>query len=312
MKVLNRGFLYLLVPMIFFSSFEVVSRTIGGAIQPTQLTFIRFLIGGAILLPFALQDLKKRSIHLSTREVLWLFFLGFLNVGVSMNLSQYAILKTNASISAVLFSSNPLYVAVFSSIILKERLTVKKGIGLLIGLVGVVFAFLHGTASGADFYTGVVLMLCAAVIYGMYTVLAKKITIKIGSLSMTSLSFLFGCITMIPWFFALRITPFSFDFSKVWWQVLYLSILVTGLAQFVFYKALCMVDTSLGSMTFFVKPLLASIMAACFLHEHISLNLIIGIVLVIVGITIVKRSVETPAPISAAQLPTNAESNQEG
>lgn len=53
-----------------------------------------------------------------------------------------------------------------------------------------------------------------------------------------------------------------------------------------------MVDTSLGSMVFFVKPLLASFLAAIVLGEKLSLNLLFGTLLVLVSIYVVQRAVK--------------------
>ena len=298
----NAGILYLVITIILFSSFEVVSKSTKGIVLPTQLTFIRFLIGGIFLLPFAIRDLKKRKLKLTKKNILWLFILGFLNVGISMNLAQYGIQMTKASLAAVLFSSNPLYVAVFSAFLLKERLSLKKIVGLLVGVVGVSIAMISGGGSGREFYLGSGLLILGAIVFSVYTVLGKQTTVELGSLTMTSVTFIFGCITMIPIFMAQGVKPWNFPFNEVWPQILYLSVLVSGIAYFLYFKALSMLDTSLGSMTFFVKPILASIFAAVVLGETLRVNLFVGSILVIVGITIVRKATVSAALNKSAKV----------
>ena len=115
----TKYFLYLLCGVLMFATFEVVSKSTGGYISASQLTFYRFLIGGVILLPFALRDLKVHHIRFSPKLILTFLVTGFLLVFISMNLCQVGLSHTSASLVAVLFSSNPLFVSLFSSMILK-------------------------------------------------------------------------------------------------------------------------------------------------------------------------------------------------
>jgi len=208
-----------------------------------------------------------------------------------MNLVQWGIQKSNASMSAIVFSSNPIYIAFLSSLVLKEKINAKKMIGLVIGLMGVGVTFLTKQHMGEDFYIGILLVLMGAVLFAVYTVLTKKIVLEIGSLATNALSFILGCVTMLPWFIVGGVSPFDFSFGEVAWQILYLSICVSGIGYYCYFKALSMVDTSLGSMIFFVKPILASLIAIAVLGEKLTFNLVIGIVLVLIGVHIVRQSV---------------------
>jgi drug/metabolite transporter (DMT)-like permease len=262
-------------------------------INPLQLTFTRFLIGGLVLLPFAIADLRKRHVTIKVTDFLWLLFLGILNVAISMNMIQYALKFIPASLAAVLFCSNPLYVALFSAWFLKEGLGRRKILGLVIGLIGVVVAFSNGRVLG-DFATisGILLTLLSALTFSLYTVLGKKVTIKLGSMSFASATSLLGCLATLPLMLKQGVLPFAYHPVAILPQLIYLSVMVTGVAYFCYFKALESLDTSLGSMTFFMKPLLASFFAAIFLAESITINLFLGMVLVLVGIYIVIHSVD--------------------
>ena len=122
----RKGFFYLAITIFFFSTYEVVSRTMVGAIDPIQLNFLRFFFGGLLLLPLALRDLKKRQLRLSLNDMLLLAMIGIFSVGLSMNLLQFGINLTKATQAAVIFSSNTLFVTLAASLLLRERLSLAK------------------------------------------------------------------------------------------------------------------------------------------------------------------------------------------
>lgn len=86
-----------------------------------------------------------------------------------------------------------------------------------------------------------------------------------------------------------RHTPvFAFNLS-LWPQLIYLTVLVTAVAYYCYFVGLSMLDTSLGATVFFVKPLLASLLAAVVLGEKLTPGLAFGILLVLGSIYLVQR-----------------------
>lgn len=284
----NRGFIYLGITIVFFSTYEVVSRTLTGRVDPFQVNFLRYCCGGLILLPAALVELKKRKTVLKARDYLSLAWLGLLMVGISMNLLQYGINLTRANLAAVIFSSNPLFVALAAALLLGEHLSFLKIGGLLAGFLGVAVTFVGNGGVGAGYYQGITCLVLSALTFGIYTVAGKKIALKNGSLAMNSLTFLFGSLSLVP-VLLLRKVPFFQLNTGVWPQLLYLTVCVTGLAYYCYFKGLSMTDTSLGSMVFFIKPLLAGVLAAITLGEKVTGGLILGTLMVLASIYLVQK-----------------------
>lgn len=69
---MKKGIGYLMITLIFFSSYEVVGKTLAGMVNPYQLNFIRFFFGGLILLPIAIRSLHKKEIKLSKKDIFFL------------------------------------------------------------------------------------------------------------------------------------------------------------------------------------------------------------------------------------------------
>lgn len=114
---------------------------------------------------------------------------------------------------------------------------------------------------------------------------------------MNSYSFIIGSLILLPVLVSSERPVFAFDYSGIF-QVAYLSVFVTGLAYLTYFMGLSITGASSGSLIFFVKPALASIIAVLFLKESASLNLIFGTILVIVGIVIVVYYVNIKEKIS--------------
>ncbi|WP_271628731.1 DMT family transporter [Caldicellulosiruptor sp. DIB 104C] len=285
---MEKGILYLMITLIFFSSYEVVGKTLAGMVNPYQLNFIRFFFGGLILLPIAIKNLQDKKIKLSKRDIFFLALIGIVNVVISMSCLQLGInITKKASLAAVIFSSNPLFVALSAHFILNERLNIRKIIGMIIGIGGIVIVFYKDLIIGKDFIKGILLLILSAITYGVYTTMGKKFTQRSSSIIMNSFSFLFGSIFLLPIILLKRFSLFSMPLKAIF-PMFYLTFFVTGIAYYTYFLGLTYTSAGAGSMIFFLKPILASIFASIFLSEKISINLILGTLVILLGIGIVQ------------------------
>ena len=105
MKKKTTGYLFILLTTLIFSTMEVMLRYTRGLFAPMQITYLRFLIGGIALIPFAVSALKKHEAKLRGRDIAYFALTGFMCVAFSMVMYQMAILYTSASFVAVAFSA---------------------------------------------------------------------------------------------------------------------------------------------------------------------------------------------------------------
>ncbi|MGB9792422.1 MAG: EamA family transporter, partial [Thermacetogeniaceae bacterium] len=146
-----------------------------------------------------------------------------------------------------------------------------------------------GGRGDGSYCLGVLLTFLSAGVFGFYTVTAKKFALRYGSLAMNSLSFVLGSLLLLPLLYFLGLPVFSAS-RAAWLRIAYLSICVTGIAYYTYFSGLSMCDTSLGSMVFFIKPVLASLLAAAVLGEAVTWRLGAGIILILFGIYIVQQA----------------------
>ena len=109
MKRSYSGYLYIVLCAVIFSTMEVMLKTVHGVFAPMQITCLRFLIGGLLLIPFALRSMKKKGAAFTRADVGFFALTGFLCVAFSMVLYQMAVTHTKASVVAVIFSCNPIF-----------------------------------------------------------------------------------------------------------------------------------------------------------------------------------------------------------
>jgi len=275
----SKGILCILITTFAFSTIELTGKMISQSINPFQMAFIRFFIGGLFLLPFALREMHQRKLAVGINDVLFWAMTGTIGIVISMSFFQTAVLYAKASLVAVIFSTNPIFTAVLACFILKEKLTIQKIAALLVSIIGVVFIF-NPFSSNSDI-RGILLSLIAAITFSLYTVISKIRISKYGSLILNSFSFLIGS-------FILMIIMLLTDKSIIAGigpnniiHLLYLGIFASGIGYLCYFTAMKHTSVITTSMVFFIKPALASILSYIILKEDIHFNTLVGIVCII-------------------------------
>ncbi len=252
---------FVLITALCFATLEPVSGQIAADINPAVMTAIRFVIGGIILLPFAVSTIKKQNVVINSKTILILFLLSILLIGTSMVPLQYAVLeakKANLStaVVAIIFCCNSVFTAIFSSIILKEKIPVKSWIGIFLCLVGIVVS--SNITSGVG-VVSIALALLSAITMGLYTVISKKFIKTVPGVVQNSLSFIMGglALGLILLISGINIIPSSGDCAINWGVLAYLGVIVTGVGYAAFFKAIEFGSATIASSAFLIKPILA-------------------------------------------------------
>jgi len=250
----NKGLLFALITAIIFTTLEPVSKLIANDVNPYAITLWRFLIGSAILLPFAIRKIRKENIRIEWKDLGILAMLGTLCICFSMVMLQLAVKEADApSLIAIIFSANSVFTILFAILILKEKMTKQKLLAVVLCVIGVLIC--------ADFSSGtnllsVLMAVVAALSFSLYTVLSKKFMKRISGIIQTSISFCLGSIVLL---ILLLITGVDIlpAFSTQNVSVLcYLGIVVTGLGYWAYFKAMELGGAMTASFAFFIKPIL--------------------------------------------------------
>ncbi|MFQ6976054.1 MAG: EamA family transporter [Oscillibacter sp.] len=88
------GYFYIVLCTVIFSTMEVMLKTVHGVFAPMQITCLRFLVGGILLIPFASRSIKKKNASLSRKDIGFFALSGFLCVVIAMSLYQMSVTYT--------------------------------------------------------------------------------------------------------------------------------------------------------------------------------------------------------------------------
>jgi drug/metabolite transporter (DMT)-like permease len=281
---MKKVYIYVFLTGLLFGSMEVALKIGGATFNPIQLTFIRFLIGGLFLLPFAIRDLKKRQIKLNVGDMGYLLCLGFICICFSMVLFQIGLMGINASLAALIFSINPVFTMVFAHFIVHEKFTKKKAIALTISIVGLIIIMNPQKLISGDNNIWFVLMtLVAAISFSLYTAFGKKRIGKIGGVAQNSFSFLMGSAILLVMLIITGepiLEGVSIETAPL---LFYLGVCVTGIGYYFYLKTVEIAGPSTASVAFFIKPIVAPIFAMVILGETITINIGIGLIFILFG-----------------------------
>jgi drug/metabolite transporter (DMT)-like permease len=232
----------------------------------------------------------------------FMVFLSIISIGLFNSLQYLALEYTTALNSLLLQSSGPLFVAIWSLLILRVRLTAAQAIGIAASMVGVLVILLHGdlaTLFAIELNKGDVLFLLAMAIFGLYAVLTLKRP-AIQQLSFLTFTFACGALCLVPpllWELFTR-PPAEVNAGNLL-SLAYVGVFPSVLAYTFYNRGIALIGANRSAPFFHLIPVFGSAMAIVFLGETMHLFHIVGYALVLCGIVVAARKPK-PAVASAS------------
>lgn len=296
---MKKGYLYIAIAVVMFGTYEVAVKFIAGQINSVQLTLCRFSIGFIFLLPLALRTLKKRGKHLDRKTLAYFSLLGLTGIALSMPILQLSILYAGSGVAAVLFSCNPVFVTFLAFFLLGEPIRPRHIVALLLEVAGTVAIISPWNTKLS--MTGVALALVSTLLFSIYGVMGKRKCVEYGGVVVTCFSFFFGSLITLAFILLTHIPAVAAAITAAGFSsfanipilagytlenlpyVLYVSAGVAGIGFCAYFLAMEYQPASMVSLVYFFKPALSPLLALWLHGEAISLNMGVGIVLIVVG-----------------------------
>jgi drug/metabolite transporter (DMT)-like permease len=294
--IVNQPYLLLCITALCWAGNAIVGRLAAGHIPPVTLSFLRWSLAFLMILPFAWRHLARdrgaiRS-KLGTMIVLSL-------AGISaFNTLQYWALEHTLALNTLLLqSSGPLFVAVWSLILLGIRMTLTQLGGIALSLTGVLVILLHGDVTalaGIEFNKGDIIFTVALAIFGFYSALSLKRP-EIHALSFAAFTFGCGAICLVPLLIGeLMSRPvMQLDATNLL-SLFYVAVFPSTLAYLCFNRGVQLIGANRAAPVFHVVPLFGSVMAMVFLGERPRLFHFVGFALVLTGVYVASRKQAKP------------------
>jgi drug/metabolite transporter (DMT)-like permease len=211
---------------------------------------------------------------------------------------------TTASNTGWLIGLCPIWSALLSAIVLRERFGGWKIVGLIAGFSGALLVVTGGDFSprvfGRPSTTGDLMILVSTFNWAIYSVIGHKTIRRIGPRLATSGAMLFGSLMLLPFFVANRAWRELPNLSTIGWSsVLFLGIGCSALGYLFWYGALEHIEVSRVAALLYAEPLVTFAAAVLLLGERVSGVIIAGGVIVLVGVVIAQYA---PGAAPAAQI----------
>jgi drug/metabolite transporter (DMT)-like permease len=259
-------------------------RIAAPALGPVLTAELRTLIAGVALAAyFAVTGYDPEYRRWARHYVI----VGILSSAVPFLLWAYAALSLTAGLLSVLNATSPMWGAVCSAMILGERLNTRRIIGLVIGVVGVALVTRPGAGSKL-FYPAVGAAIVAAFCYGLIATYIKRWASEVPSRGMAVGSQLAAGTLLIP-FIALW-PPAGPPTPGVVASILALGLVCSALAYLLYFRLITDLGATGALTVTYLIPVFGVLWGTLFLGETLTLTMLAGGALVILGTVFVLRN----------------------
>jgi drug/metabolite transporter (DMT)-like permease len=277
-------YLILVIQSLTAAGTHLIAKVVVQAVDPFSLTLLRSLIalvGMAVVLL-----VRGRWFHIRREDWGLVLGLSFLVIPVNQFLFLYGMRFTTPANAALLYSTTPILVLLFSHWFLAERLTRRKIYGVLLGFLGVtVVIFERGVDESVQYVYGNLIMCVAVVAWGLYTVYGKRLIARYGPIEASAATLFVGTLLFLP----IGILPaLSFPFETLttanWAQIAYLGLVTSVLAYLLWYSALARIEAGKVALFTNLQPILTTVLAVVLLGQGVTIFFVVGGLLALSGV----------------------------
>ena len=282
--------------VIYGANYLIAKGVMPNKIGPSAFVFLRIL-GAGLLFWFIKSFIKEK---IDKKDFPKLILCGLLGVAANQLLFFHGLNLTSPIDASIIITAVPIVAVIFGAILLKEKITRNKLLGITIGGIGAVLLIAYGNQSkGTSSLLGNLFVFINAISYGLYLVLVKPLMKKYNALTIISWVFLFGFIGMFPFGITdIIATDFSAFTTETYIAVAFVIIGTTFLAYLFNIYALKFVSPSVSASYIYLQPAVSFIMVSIYAYalgvseyaQDINPVKIISCFLVVIGVYLISKT----------------------
>ena len=275
------------------------NHVIAKGVMPTYLTpsvFIFLRAAGATILFWIFKLLFIRE-KVQRKDLFLMAACGLFGVAVNQLFFFHGLSLTSPVNTGIIMTINPILVVILSFFLLKEKITLKRSSGILIGATGAILLTLTAGTGSDDSAIGDLFIFINAASYALYLVLVKPLMKKYAPLTVITYVFSFGLLYVAlypPTLMELSITDFSSIPMDIVLVIIYVIVGVTFFTYLLTVYGLKHVSPSVSSAYIYLQPVLVMVFAVLLsalglakdYTGSISLEKIAYMVLIFIGVYI--------------------------
>lgn len=277
-----------IVALIYGANYTIAKIVMDGEhIQPLAFILLRVMAGIILFWTFHTMTARERIRRADMGKIVLCSVFG-----VAINqMFFFSGLKWTTPINAsLIMTTTPILVLVVSALLIGERITKQKVLGIGLGAAGAILLIAHGEklAFGGKRLLGDLLIFINAFAYGIYLVLVKTLMDRYHPITVITWVFTFGLFFVFPFGISdfLQIQWHTFD-TSIWLAVCFVLFFTTFCAYLLNAFALKLVNASLVSVYIYLQPLLASLIALLSGKDSLNSIKVLSAVLIFAGVYLV-------------------------
>lgn len=275
----NNSYLELIISCTIFGSSGIFLSHISG-MQTSSILFYRILFGFVILLSYLLLKKKYDAFH-ATKKRRYLLLIGIFNVVTTY--SYYSSIKySGLSIAVLLLYTAPIYVTLLSPFILKEKMTRKGIISLIVSMVGISMVVMPSTGSfgqNSHLFMGITFGLLSGLSYCGTIMTVNHLKNEYSGIAQLFWSTFISLIILIP--FAGKV-PQAVLLPNLPVLILF-GLMTTAFASLLYLNSASKISAQTVSVLALLEPVSGIIFGFFFLHEPVIMKTIHGCIFILFG-----------------------------
>ncbi|MFP3413641.1 EamA family transporter [Bacillus sp. SIMBA_074] len=251
-----------------------------------EFTAVRMMAAAPLLL--LLTFFIEKSLYMERKDIPRLIIVSTVGIVLYQTLFMETVQYTSATNASLLISISPIFTTLFSIFLKQEKFSSRKLVGSMIAFFGATLVLVAGHSLASSFY-GNGIGLITSICWGLYPVLAGPLIKKYSALRVTAWSTLVGAVPLLllsgPHVFVM---PFHITQGMTWFALLYSIFFVTVFGLVMWYIGVQKIGASHTMVYMYITPLVAVLFAAVWANEYVSLQQIIGGIIIFFGLWFVK------------------------
>lgn len=262
-------------------------------VTPVTVVWMRFGIGVFII--GLSVSMRRQWASPAKNDLAYFALLGFLGISFHQWLQSTGLLTAQATTTAWIVATTPIFMALLGWVVLKERLSWVQIGGILTAVLGVLLVVSKGNLSSisiGNFGTpGDFLILISALNWAVFSTFSRRGLLKFPATRMMFFVMAFGWLFVSILFFVEGGLGLVANLSqKGWSAILFLGILCSGVAYIFWYDALQVLPVAQTGAFVYIEPFVTIVVAALVLGEEIIAAALIGGAAILLGVWLVNRN----------------------
>jgi len=287
------GMIALAAAATIWGGMYVVSKELLTAVSPVLLMWLRYGIASLVMLGGLI---ARRQLQWDRETLKWALRVAVMGYVLSIGAQFWGTALSTATLGSVITAATPAFMVLLAWLLYHESLTAAKTLAVGLATLGVLLVVPWQGAARITWGSGI--LVGAALTWALMSVWVGYMPRALSTTRVTAYAIGMAWLLITPaaGFGLASVSAAVWRSEAFWLGVLYVGVVSTALAFWLWSYGLRQLDSATGGVFFFFQPLSGTILARIFLHEAVTPSLVVGSVLIVAGVIVSQWAQKVPSP----------------